>query len=901
MDTLGRDDELRTLQAYLDKPAGGLTALVLAGEAGIGKSTLWLAALEGARERELRVLSARPAEVELGVAHAALGDLLEDALADVLPELAAPRRRALETALLLGDGLDEAVDVRTLAVAVRNALHVLAERGPILVAIDDVQWLDASSARALAFALRRLPEQNVRLLLSRRLGDAIPVSELELAVDDNRLERVHVGPLSPGALHAILQGRLGREFARPTLLRLHEASGGNPFFALELARALGTDVDPMQPLPVPETLEALVRARLDALPAATQATLLLACAHGRIQPAHLDGDALEPAFAGGVIEVADGLVRFTHPLLASVLYQGAPPDARRRAHARLAELVDDPLARARHRALAATGPDAEVAAALEEASALATARGAPIVAAELYEHAVRVTPADAHADRLRRSISTARAHLSAGEKARPRAIALELVDRAEPGPPRAQALALLAELEKLDSATELLEEALREAEGNPLLEASLHLRLASTGRITRGRSWAEPHARTAVQLAEQQGDDALVAAATAMLALIRFDLGDPDAPRLADRAYELAAACGDPAQKHTATWALAHVLVWSDSTERARSLLEAHHRHWHDRDERMSTQALWYLAMVELSAGCWVLAAEYAERVHSVHEQYEVAAPMHFFPVALIAAHRGDLEQARELARRGHEQAAEQGAFLGGLEAIEGIVDLWSGNAAPAEASFVAAEERADLAEWREPNLRWWRADYAEALLKLGRTDDAVSLLDAWEHEASHVGRTRVLAHVARCRGLVASARGDVDGALSALDAAVAKHDAVDDAFGRSRALLALGVVRRRARQKRPAREAIESALAGFEALGAAGWAEQAREELGRIGGRTRAEGLTAAERRVADLVAEGRTNREVAAALFLAERTVASHLSHVYAKLGVRSRTELARKLQTF
>ena len=130
------------------------------------------------------------------------------------------------------------------------------------------------------------------------------------------------------------------------------------------------------------------------------------------------------------------------------------------------------------------------------------------------------------------------------------------------------------------------------------------------------------------------------------------------------------------------------------------------------------------------------------------------------------------------------------------------------------------------------------------------------------------------------------------------LEQAVAQHEEVGDAFGRARALLALGVVRRRARQKRPAREAIEAALAGFEQLGAATWAEKARAELGRIGGRTREEGLTAAERRVAALVAEGRTNREVAAALFLGERTVASHLTHIYAKLGVRSRTELARRL---
>lgn len=136
---------------------------------------------------------------------------------------------------------------------------------------------------------------------------------------------------------------------------------------------------------------------------------------------------------------------------------------------------------------------------------------------------------------------------------------------------------------------------------------------------------------------------------------------------------------------------------------------------------------------------------------------------------------------------------------------------------------------------------------------------------------------------------------------MSLLERAVDEQDAVGDPFGRARALLALGVIRRRARQNRPARETIAAALAGFETLGAAGWAERARSELGRIGGRTRVDGLTAAEQRVATLVSAGRTNREVAAALFLAERTVASHLTHIYAKLGVRSRTELAGKVQTF
>ena len=149
---------------------------------------------------------------------------------------------------------------------------------------------------------------------------------------------------------------------------------------------------------------------------------------------------------------------------------------------------------------------------------------------------------------------------------------------APPGATRAEALALLADLSPFDSAVALLEEALGEAEGHPALQASLHRLLAGYGRFTRGRRWAEVHSRAAIALAEQLGDEPLLAVATAGLAIIRFDLGDADAPRLADRAHELAIACGDKEAELKAAMALAHVLVWSVSTDRGRSLLEAQYR-----------------------------------------------------------------------------------------------------------------------------------------------------------------------------------------------------------------------------------------------------------------------------------------------------------------------------------
>ncbi len=274
--------------------------------------------------------------------------------------------------------------------------------------------------------------------------------------------------------------------------------------------------------------------------------------------------------------------------------------------------------------------------------------------------------------------------------------------------------------------------------------------------------------------------------------------------------------------------------------------------------------------------------------------------PQDHLPIALVALHRGRLELAREHSARALELAEEQFALHPPQHlAILGLAALWAGDRATAEEWLAKAEAQAAALAWGEPSIRWWSADYVELLLELGRVDEAVRILDAWEEDATRLGRDWVLAHATRCRGLVAAAHGSAAVADSLLEQAVARHEGVGDPYGRARALLALGAVRRRERQKRGAEDALRAALDGFQQLGAATWIARTGEQIGRIGGRKREEGLTAAERRVAVLVAQGRTNREVAAALFLGERTVASHLTHIYAKLGVRSRTELARRLQ--
>ena len=905
VEIVGREDEVATLHVFFDREGAGPAAVVLEGDAGIGKSTLWRAGVDAARGRGLRVLTARPAEAERGLAYAVLGDLFEEVLDEVLPALSAPRRRALEAALLLDEIAEQPVDPRTLGVAVRTALQALAEQQPVVLAIDDIQWLDASSASALAFALRRMTADRVLLLLARRLVDGSQSSELERALGVDSVQRLEVGPLSVGALHRFLGDRLGRAFARQTLLRIHDASGGNPFFAYQLARALGADVDPLQPLPVPETLEGLVRMRLADFSSSTREALELASALGApsvavLERAGVAPDALEAAVSAHVIERENGTIRFTHPLLSSVLYQGLSGEGRRSLHERLAAILDDPLVRARHLALATDGPDAGIALVLDEAATRAVGRGAPAVAAELGEHALRLTPPDALGDRHRRALAAARAHRTAGEWTRAGTIVADLLTRIPTGLERAEALVLLAELASVDDSIALLEEALREAASSPALQSDIHRQLAWSTRFRKGFVGALEHAKAALLLAEELDDDSLRANALVTQSTLSYMSGDPGAPNLAARAFELANAVGDEPLLRDATFTVAGILATSLRPDEARDLLEREHRVWRERDEPASAEALWELSWIELWAGHWALAAEHAAEARAIYIQYRPETPPDLLPIAVVAVHRGQLELAREHSERALELAEKQFALHPPMHlAVLGLVARWSGDAAAASGWLGRAEAQAGALGWRDPSSRWWCDDYAETLLELGRIEDAVRTLDDWEADAVRLDRRWVLAQVTRVRGLVAAAQGNVDRAVLLLQQAVEHHEVVGDLFGKARALLALGIVRRRARQKRAAREAIEAALAGFERLGAATWVEKARAELGSVGGRRREDGLTPAEHRVAILVAEGQTNREVAAALFLGERTVETHLSHVYSKLGIRSRTELARTLR--
>jgi DNA-binding CsgD family transcriptional regulator len=918
---LGREHELALIDTFLAASAAEPTALVLAGDAGAGKSTLWHAAVAAARQRGFLVLCTRPTQAERGLAYVGLGDLFDGVLDLVLADLPTPRRRALEVVLLREEAGD-VVDPRALGLAIRTALQLLARDWRLVVAIDDAQWLDDASSGALSFALRRVDTGNVMLLLTRRVErEAGPAGKVaaarpvgpEGALAAGEVQRLAVGPLSVEALHLLIRQRLGRTFARPTMRRLHQTAGGNPFYALELARSLDRAASDV---PVPDSLAELVRHRLGALPAATRDALLVVAALGRpdrvlAAAAGVDEHDLGPAVLADVVEL-DEDVRFTHPLLSSTVYGDAEPDARRAVHGRLADVVRDPIASGRHLGLGPERVDEALARRLEEAASLALVRGAPAAAAELGEMAAERTPRDHADDARRRVLAAARDHAAAGATDRALALARGVVDEAVSPVARSEALVLLSEVHARAGgaggarvAVRYAREALTASSGHPEVELRAHDVLASALLNIEGVAPAEVHARAAVRLTKDIGNRSLVARAIGRLASIRLEAGAPDALGWAERAVALARSSGDAAADAEAGMVLGEALLSLGRLDEARPILLAYQDWAAGNDESALAGGCSALVLLELRAGRWEEATHYAQRMRDLMSQLNPAGHEDeggYGRLALVAAYRGDEAGARDHARKALENV-ERGNWNEGrrmVRSIIGLIDLWAGDSQAAVAQFDDVEAERRAAGQGGPTVIYRPGEHVEALLEIGRTDSAVGVLDRWAADAGRVGNAWELAEVLHSRGLVAAARGDLDAALVMLEGAVEQHQDVGDPFGRARALLVLGVLRRRRRQKRASREAIEEALAAFDALGADGWVARARAEMGRIGGRTREEGLTAAERRVAALVAEGRTNREVAAALFLGERTIETHLSHVYAKLGVRSRAELARTFQT-
>jgi DNA-binding CsgD family transcriptional regulator len=916
----GREAELARVSSFLDAVPTGPVAVVLGGEPGIGKSAVWLDALEHARDRSYRVLSSRPTESEAKLSFAAVGDLLEGVVDEVLDALPTPQRTALEIALLRTEAGRSPPDRRTLSSAFHGALIALAEAGSVVLAIDDVQWLDPPSARVVEFAIRRLHDVPIGIVLTARAEELDPLPlGLDRALPAERIDRLLVGPITQAATRDLLNEELSTRLPRSALLEIDGTAAGNPFLALELGRAMlrrGIDRDPVGSLPVPSTLIDLVADRLAGLSEPVGQVLLLTAAASQPTASLIAraiggtgaDQAVEAAIDAGVIEAGEGRIRPTHPLLARVQYSLSSGQERRDAHRKLAAVAVDQEERARHLALAAEFPDEEVAAALAAASIQASARGAPDAAANLVDLARELTPADNVEERIHRTIHAGQFAFEAGDLDRAATYLEEAVASTPAGPLRAEALLFLARVryhsDDAGAALALAEQALDEVGDDEELMPHLQLELAAASEAIGNRDRARAHAREAVVLAEARGDGAVLAEALTLAGYHDFLAGEPDAPSTMRRALVLEDTAASVRPLRSPTFRQAGVAMWMDDLHTARATFgDLAKRCREGGDEGSLAVILFMLAEVECAAGNWPDGRAYAD------ESCEITAWTGHLPYrslalsarALIDAHLGRAELARAAAEEGLRLAERSGlvqASQFNLAAL-GFLELSLDNPKETNELLWPLTEGVLAAGIREPGVLRFLPDEIEALITIGEMDVARSILEPFAAQAELLNRQWALATSERGWGLFDASNGDLPAALAAFDRALEAHANLNEPFELGRTLLAQGQAFRRMKQWRPARDALDRSLEIFERLGASLWADKASTELGRIGGRAPGPiDLTATEQEVADLVGSGLTNREVAHALFLSVSTVEANLRRIYRKLGVRSRTELSRKL---
>lgn len=895
---IARERELAAATSLLDRVVDGCCAVILEGDPGVGKTTIWSAARTAAAARGFRVLTARPAEAEAGFSFAAIGDLLRDTLDEVLGELPAPQRSAIEAALLLRES-GEPPSPHSVSVALLACIAALATDDPVVLAIDDEQWLDPPSRTVLSFAARRLNGTRVGFLIARRPNGV--AAELSAAFTPGRVERVALGPLSAGAIGRLIHNRLGVAFPRPTLVRLHEQAAGNPLYALELARALGSEpVRASEPLPVPTTLRELVRDRLERLSPPTRRELLFAAASARPRVSFLSPTAVAEALEADVIERGGDRIRFAHPLIASVLYADSSSADRRAAHAGLAGIVDDDEEAARHLALATDAPDDEVAARLELAATTARSRGAPGAAAELLERASAFSGDPGSRDR--RLVEAANDHWAGGTDERMTELLDEVMPRLE-GIERARALCLLAYERRVtgdhEAAIALLEEALEHAQGDETWMALVHTHLSNAYYGAERMSEAHREALAAATLAEKDAAPLVRAEALAGLAHLELVLAHGLQEEALERATAFERSAGQPGQiiaRHT----YGLDLLASGRLDEARALFEEAYEEARLAGHVWQAGSLHLLGYTACRSGNLEVAFANAETELAFRRQETPATErIARFDRALAAAHRGDVELARADADEAIRLCTvhRDACMLIESQWVRGYVELALGDAAGAYGFFEPAVAQVLAAGFHEPcaYLSMFQ-DTIDALSDLGRPDEGEALL-AWLDRMPENRWAQTAATYAR--GTMAAARGDVELALTELDEAAQGFERMGIPVDEGRALLAIGSAQRRSKQLRAARGTLERALAIFERTGARLWAERARQELARIGGRRPAgDELTASERCVAELAAGGRSTKEIAAELVVSPKTVEGHLSSAYAKLGVRSRVELARRL---
>jgi DNA-binding CsgD family transcriptional regulator len=895
---LGREAERLALDRLLAEAREGRSgALGLVGEPGIGKTAL----LEYAAERAdgMRLLRARGVQSEADVPFAGLAELLRPAL-DAVDGIPGPQAEALAGALALGPARTQ--DRFAIGAATLSLLSTYADAGPVALFVDDAHLLDASSAGALLFAARRLVADPIALVLTAREGEPS-------LLDGSDLRVVHLGGLSSAeAAELVRSAGLSADATE----RLYRATGGNPLALLELAPEAATMG--LGPLPISARLAEAFGRRVGELPEAVRQSLLLAAVSDPDDVAALaraGGDLaqLASAEAAGLVRLEPGRVEFSHPLVRSAVYAGASPEERRAAHAALAAALPDRDLdkRAWHLAAASVGPSEPVAVALEQAGARARERSGYAVAAGAYESAGRLSPAPE--ERARRLLAAADAAFLAGAYAR----SLALLDEARRD---AESPPLLAGVDHLQGQIALrrgplgdgyrfLVTAARRIEESDPEAAVVMLAEATHGSFTAGDSRAMvAAAEQATALAARLSSPrARFFAGMALgMALIIDGRGDAgataarEAVAILERSAEL---YDDP---RLLTWAALGPMYLRE--EKGRDLIDAAAARARDEAAIGALPLLLHhIARDQATTDRWPAAeASYDEAIRLSREtgqRIELAGSL--AGLAWLEARIGREEACRAHAVEAATLCDELGARMYGVWAIQALGDLELGLGRPEAA---AVHHEAQLEALRASGIGDVdlspAPELVDAYLRLGRPSDAASVAAGFVTAAEAKGQPWVLARAARTRGQLAE-DADID---ACFQTALQLHERTPDVFERARTRLAYGSRLRRTRKRVRAREELRAALEDFDRLGAGPWAEQARAELLATGETARRrdvstlDQLTPQELQIARLLAEGRTTREAAAAVFLSPKTVEYHLRNVYRKLGISSREALAAAL---
>jgi DNA-binding NarL/FixJ family response regulator len=902
----GRDAERAQIWALLeDARASRSGVLVLRGEAGIGKSAL----LEDARERagDMHVLAARGIESESELAFASLHQLLRPAL-DLAGRLPGPQAAALGGAFGLTKRAGE--DRFLISAACLTLLSELAERRPVLCVVDDVQWLDTPSADALLFVARRLEAEGIVLLLAVRDPDGSDF-------DARGLTELAVAALDKTAAGALVDGRARVSVAPAIRDLLIRESDGNALALVELSaaltpRQLAGDEPLPDALPLTRDIERLFLERVRRLGEPAERLMLLAAADdtGQLSTVLAAGrllglgdDALDLVERAGLVTVNGGRLDVRHPLVRSSVYQGASSVERRAAHEALAAVLDDAGAadlRTWHLAAAALGPDPEVAESLERTADRARLRSGHAAAARALERAAELSgDPEAAAGRL---IAAASAAWQAGRPER----ALSLLERAGSpvGDPllRAQADHVRGEIEfrrgSLAEACEILLAGADGVAGSDGRKALSMLFDAANAGLDMG-----DYARVA-QAAERAAalpreDDPELALLTELLVVVS-DLMVGHSPPESQRIIELALRIEDQHDPRWLVWAAVGAGIAGD-LDREKALLR--------RADKLARSAgafdaltlvLVAIAVDGIVAGRYTVAAEATEGLALAQEAgLRNVVSLHLAVLSWLAAVQGRAEECLATADEAVAQARRTELALANslAEWALALLDLSAGR--PEEAAARLETLSGAPPGVAQPYVVLLASpDLVEACVRSGRSEGARRALAAVERFNRPGAPPWSLALVARCRAQLLEG----DDADEAFAEALDLHARNVRPFDLARTELVLGEHLRRRRRRVESRERLRSALQRFEALGAEPWAERARTELRASGETARkrdpstVSNLTPQELQIVRFVSEGLSNKEVAAQLFLSPRTIDSHLRNVFAKLGITSRTQLAR-----